>query len=60
MKPADASRNAKEFAIAFTMSVTETSANTREWIAKNGKDSIYALLEEIYPAVSNGYWHPCI
>ncbi len=45
--------NAKEFAIAFTIAVTETSANPREWIAKNGKDSIFALLQEIYPEASS-------
>ncbi len=44
--------SAKEFAIAFTIAVTETSANAREWIAKNGKDSIFALLQEIYPEAS--------
>ncbi len=42
---------AKEFAIAFTFAVTETMDNQREWIAKNGKDSIFALLREIYPEV---------
>ncbi len=46
--------SAREFAIAFTIAVTETtSANAREWIAKNGKDSIFALLQEIYPEASN-------
>jgi hypothetical protein len=43
---------AKEFAIAFTIAVTETSDHPREWIAKNGMDSIFALLQELYPEAS--------
>jgi hypothetical protein len=42
---------AKDFAIAFTIAVTETTANPREWIAKNGKDSIFATLQQIHPEV---------
>ncbi len=49
----DFDAGAKEFAIAFTTAVTETSANPREWIAKNGQDSIFATLQRIYPEVSN-------
>ena len=55
---------AKEFAIAFTFAVTETSTNKREWIAKNGKESIFAILQEIHPEASNlaplrptTHWH---
>jgi hypothetical protein len=43
--------DATKFAIAFTFAVTESSANRRDWIAKKGKDSIFALLQEIYPEV---------
>jgi hypothetical protein len=43
--------DATRFAIAFAFAVTESSANRREWIAKNGKDSIFALLQDIYPEV---------
>jgi hypothetical protein len=51
---------AKEFAIAFTFAVTEVSANPREWIAKNGRDSIFAVLQEIYPEASNEQHYICI
>ena len=53
--------DAKEYAIAFTIAVTETSDSPREFIAKNGKDSIFATLQEIYPEAStdfNDTWHP--
>jgi hypothetical protein len=50
--------NAKDFAIAFTIAVTETSASRREFIAKNGKDSIFAVLQEIYPSASSSYCCP--
>ena len=43
--------NVKEFAIAFVISVTEASDEPRNWIAKNGKDSIFATLREIFPEV---------
>ncbi len=46
-----AAAEVKDFSIAFTIAVTETSANPREWIAKNGKDSIFATLQQIYPEV---------
>jgi hypothetical protein len=49
----DASRHAKEFAVAFTFAVTEASTNRLECIAKNGKDSIFATLKKIYPEVSH-------
>ncbi len=48
----DASRHAREFAIAFTFAVTEASKNRLQCIAKNGKDSIFATLKKIYPEVS--------
>ena len=43
--------NVKEFAIAFVIAVTEASDEPRNWIAKNGKDSIFATLREIFPEV---------
>ncbi len=49
----DASRHAREFAIAFTFAVTEASTDRLECIAKNGKDSIFATLKKIYPEVSH-------
>ncbi len=44
--------NAKEFAIAFVISVTEASYEPRNWIAKKGRDSVFAMLLEIFPEVS--------
>jgi hypothetical protein len=53
-KDADIDR-AKEFAIAFVISVTEpvaeASDDPQNWIAKNGKDSIFEILLEICPEV---------
>jgi hypothetical protein len=43
---------AKEFAISFTFAVTEPSHTPGEWIAKNGKDSIFSMLRELYPEAS--------
>ena len=43
--------NVKEFAIAFVISVTVVSDEPGNWIAKNGKDSIFATLREIFPEV---------
>jgi hypothetical protein len=43
--------DAKEFAIAFVVSVTETSDGPNNWIAKNGKDSMFAILRDIFPEV---------
>jgi hypothetical protein len=42
---------AKEFAIAFVVSVTETSDGPNNWIAKNGKDSMFSILRDIFPEV---------
>ncbi len=44
-------RYAKEFAIAFVISVTEASDDRQNWIAKRGKDSIFELLRDIFPEV---------
>ncbi len=43
--------DAKELAIAFVVSVTEVSDEQQNWIAKKGKDSIFATLREIFPEV---------
>ncbi len=43
---------AREFAVAFTFAVTETSGKRREWIAKKGRDSIFAMLQGIFPEAS--------
>ncbi len=45
------SENAKKFAIAFVISVTETANESQNWIAKKGKDSIFAVLRDIFPEV---------
>jgi hypothetical protein len=44
-------RSAKEFAIAFAVSVTEVSDNPNNWIAKKGKGSMFEILLDIYPEV---------
>jgi hypothetical protein len=46
-------RNAKEFSIAFATAVTEASDNPQHWIAKKGGDSIFAVLNEIFPQASS-------
>ncbi len=43
--------NAQEFAIAFVISVTETSDDHQNWIAKKGEDSIFAILHNVFPEV---------
>jgi hypothetical protein len=45
------SNSAKDFSIAFATAVTESSDNPTQWIAKNGDDSIFALLQRIFPEV---------
>jgi hypothetical protein len=45
-------RNAEEFSVAFATSVTEASDNPQHWIAKKGTDSIFAVLEKIFPQAS--------
>jgi hypothetical protein len=45
-------RNAEEFSIAFATAVTEVSDNPQDWIAKKGTDSIFAVLDEIFPQAS--------
>ncbi len=44
-------RNAEEFSIAFATAVTEATNNSQDWIAKKGADSIFAVLNEIFPQV---------
>ena len=41
---------AKELAIAFVSAVTESSG-PHDWIAKNGNDSVFALLQRLHPEV---------
>ncbi len=43
--------DAKDFAVAFVVSVTEASDDRKNWIAKNGKDSMFAILRDIFPEV---------
>ena len=45
-------RNAEEFSIAFAIAVTEASDDPLDWIAKKGKDSIFVLLNQIFPQAS--------
>ncbi len=39
----------EEFAVAFTIAVTEVSDPTVDLVAKNGKHSIYSVFQEIFP-----------
>jgi hypothetical protein len=39
----------KEFAIAFTVAVTEVSDPAVDLVAKNGEHSIFSTLERIFP-----------
>ena len=45
-------QNAEEFSVAFATAVTEASDNPEDWIAKKGKDCIFAVLNEIFPQAS--------
>ncbi len=49
---ADVAENAKEFAIAFVISVTTASDDPQNWIAKKGKYSIFDILRDIFPEVT--------
>ena len=40
----------KQFAVAFA-SVVTTSASSHDWVARNGDDSLYALMKFILPQV---------
>jgi hypothetical protein len=40
------------FAIAFAMAVTEVSDPESHFVAKNGKHSIYSVLQELFPQAS--------
>ena len=44
-------RSAKEFSIAFVVSVTEVTDNPNNWIAKKGKGSMFEILRDINPEV---------
>ncbi len=39
----------EEFAVAFTFAVTEVSDPVVDFVAKNGKYSVFAILQEIFP-----------
>jgi hypothetical protein len=39
----------EEFAVAFTIAVTEISDPAVDLVAKNGHHSIFSVLEEIFP-----------
>jgi hypothetical protein len=49
--PAVRVRNAKEFAIAFACAVTKITGNVEDRIAKNGDESLYALMKKVFPQV---------
>ena len=41
--------DAKEFSVAFATAVTEASENPDHWIAKKGENSIFSVLNDIFP-----------
>jgi hypothetical protein len=45
-------QNVEEFSVAFATAVTEPSDNSEAWIAKKGKNSIFAILNEVFPQAS--------
>ncbi len=42
-----------EFAIAFANIATQASENSEDWVARNGKMSIFSALESVFPEVSH-------
>ncbi len=50
---------ADEFVIAFATSVTEKSVSLHDCIAKKGHDSIFAVLNEIFPQAKNVLFKFC-
>jgi hypothetical protein len=49
--PSDDAIDAKEFAAAFARAVTEESDGGNDYIARYGQESIYALLQRVFPQV---------
>ena len=47
----DPIRDAREFAVSFVCAVTETSDNQSDLFPKNGSDSVFGLLERVFPQV---------
>ena len=43
--------DAKEFATAFASAVTEESVGKNNFIARDGPESIYSLLQRVFPQV---------
>ena len=45
-------RNPNQFSVEFASSVTAASTPKKtDWIAKNGRESLFALLQDIFPLV---------
>ena len=40
-----------ELAVAFANVVTVTSDNTNDWVARNGDESIFSVLQRLLPEV---------
>jgi hypothetical protein len=51
MKDTELDFKVKEFCVAFACAVTEPSSDTDALIAKNGDESIFSLLQRIFPEV---------
>ena len=43
--------DAKEFAAAFACALTEATDNQSDLIIKNGQESLYGILERVFPQV---------
>ncbi len=39
----------EEFAVAFTFAVTEVSDPVVDFVAKNGKDSVFSVFQGMFP-----------
>ena len=47
----DVISDAKAFSEAFALAVTEQTTETNGLIAKKGKESLYGILEQVFPQV---------
>jgi hypothetical protein len=45
--------DAREFSMAFASAVTEATGNEEDCIAKNGDESLFALMNAVFPQVGD-------
>jgi hypothetical protein len=48
-----------EFAVAFTIAVTEVSDPAIDFVAKNGRYSIFSILQGIFPQARESFFSNC-